>query len=525
MTIDPFTVEVIRHGLTAAAEEMSLTVMRSARSPLLREAGDLSSALTDADGELISQGKDIPAHIGTMSYTVKQFLDWIPVDSLRSGDVWFTNHPECGGNHLPDMKAIRPIFHDGELIGFAVSLAHWADVGGAWPGSYFADAMDSIQEGLRLPPLRLFTSEGPDKEKIDVVLNNVRGPHFVEGDIMAQMAATRAADRRLGELCDEYGVPVFRQAIYRLHDLSEAQMREAIAALPDGIYNGEDFIDDGGPDDRPAAVRVRLTISGDEAEFDYTQSDDAVSNVLNTTRLMAASSTMYVIKAVAGPDIHPNGGCYRPVTIKTRPGSLLDPGPMRPIVGGNHETSQRIADAAFKALEAAVPERLTAGGPTTAGLLIFGGYDNSGRWTTLYEVHGGGEGARIDRDGCAAVRVHMVNTANTPVEVIEAEYPIRVETHKLRAGSGGNGAHKGGSGIIREYVVDTDQLWLTTMFERRIVPPYGLCGGEPGAGFRATLQHADGTTVELPGKTNIRLQRGDKITMESSGGGGYGPPD
>ncbi|MCP3975035.1 MAG: hydantoinase B/oxoprolinase family protein, partial [bacterium] len=318
------------------------------------------------------------------------------------------------------------------------------------------------------------------------------------------------------------GLTIFRETIETLHDLSEAQMREAITAIPDGEYRGEDFIDDGGPDDGPAAVRVAITIRGDEAVFDYSESDDAVSNVLNTTKLMAASSTMYAIKAIAGPEIQPNGGCYRPISIKTRPGSLLDPGPMRPIVGGNHETSQRIADAVFKALESAVPERLSAGGPTTAGLLIFGGPNENGQWSTLYEVHGGGEGARVDRDGCPAVRVHMVNTANTPVEVIEAEYPIEIGVHRLRQGSGGGGAHQGGAGIIREYRVLADELWLTTMFDRRLVPPYGLCGGASGKPFRATLTRVDGSSTELAGKSNLRLVKGDRVTMETSGGGGYG---
>ena len=524
MSIDPFVVEVIRHGLTAAAEEMSLTVMRAARSPLLREAGDLSSAITDRDGELIAQGRDIPIHIGTMSFTVKDFVKWVPRQVLQPGDVWFTNHPQCGGNHLPDVKAIRPLFHEGELYAFAISLAHWSDVGGAWPGSYFTSATDSIQEGLRIPPIRLFSTAGPDREKLGLILANVRGTHLIEGDIHAQVAATRTADLRLAELVAEHGLDTLLAAIERLHDLSEAQLREAIRGLPDGEYEGTDWIDDGGPDGRPAAVRVTVRIRGDEAEFDYTASDDAVDSVLNTTPLIASAATMYAIKAVAGPDIHPNGGCYRPVSVKVRPGSLLDPGPMRPIVGGNHETSQRIGDAVFRALEAAVPDRLTAGGSTTAGLLIFSGAAADGRWITFYEVHGGGEGARIDRDGCPAVRVHMTNTANTPSEIVEAEYPIRVARHGLRRGSGGAGAHAGGDGVIREYEVLADALSLTTMFDRAVVPPYGLCGGEAGTPFRATLHRADGTETVLPGKANIRLRRGDRVVMETSGGGGYGRP-
>ncbi|WP_424980535.1 hydantoinase B/oxoprolinase family protein [Leisingera sp. S232] len=522
MTVDPFTIEVIRHGLSAAAEEMSLTVMRAARSPVLREAGDLSSALTDHKGDLISQGKDIPAHIGTMSFTVKQFLNWIPKEQLRAGDVWFTNHPECGGNHLPDVKAIRPIFAKDKLVAFSISLAHWADVGGAWPGSYYTAATDSIQEGLRLPPLRLFHADGPDREKIAVVTSNVRGQHLTEGDIFAQMSATRSAEQRVLEICEEYGVDVFQQALEQLHDLSEAQMRQALLGLPDGVYKGEDFVDEGGPDDAPAAVRVTITVKGDTADFDFTETDDKINSVLNTTPLMAAAAMMYAIKAVAGPEIQPNGGCYRPLTFKTRPGSLIDPGPMVPIVGGNHETSQRVADAIFRALEGAVPTRLTAGGPTTAGLFIFGGVDAKGRYSTLYEVHGGGEGARTDRDGCPAVRVHMVNTSNTPVEVIEAEYPLRVLQHRLRKGSGGAGKHKGGDGIVREYLTLGDDMVLTTMFERRVVAPYGLCGGESGAPFRATLCRENEPDRELPGKSNMSLKKGDRLKMESSGGGGFG---
>ena len=246
-SIDPFTVEVIRHALTAAAEEMSFVVMRSARSPLLREAGDLSSALTDHKGDLIAQGRDIPIHLGVMSFTVKKFLERVPAERLQPGDVWFLNLPEVGGNHLPDVKAIRPIFLEGRLFAFAVSLAHWGDIGGAWAGSYFAAATETWQEGVRIPPLRLFTADGVDQEKLDFLLANLRGPAEREGDILAQMAATRAAEARLVRLCEEHGAATIRAALDRLDDLSEAQMREAIAGLPDGVYEGEDFLDDDGP--------------------------------------------------------------------------------------------------------------------------------------------------------------------------------------------------------------------------------------------------------------------------------------
>lgn len=524
MTVDPFTLEVIRNGLSAIAEEMSLVVMRSARSPLLREAGDLSSALTDRHGLLIAQGQDVPMHMGVMSFTVQAFLEHVPAARLAPGDVWLLNLPQVGGNHLPDVKAIRPIFAEGKLRAFAVSLAHWADVGGAAPGSYFAGAYDAWQEGLRIPPLRAFTAEGPDEEKLGFVLANVRGPAERRGDILAQVAATRAAERRFAALFARHGADFVEAAFAALHDRAERQMRAAVAALPDGVYDGEDFMDDDGHGGAPAGIRVSVAIDGDRARFDFSASDDAVPGPINTTRYITAASVYYVMKAVCGPEIQPSAGCYRPLEIVTRPGSIVDAPPERPVVGGNHETCQRIADAVFLALARVVPERLSAGGPTTAGLLIFGGHREDGSWTTFYEVHGGGEGARADRDGMPAIRAHMANVMGTPAEVAEAEYPIRVECQELRRGSGGRGRHRGGDGLRRAYRARVDGLTLTTMVERMVVPPYGLEGGEAGAPYRVTLVTAAGETRALPGKANLRLARGDRVIVESAGGGGYGPP-
>ena len=523
--VDPVTLEVIRHALTATAEEMSLVVMRSARSPLLREAGDLSSALTDGDGALIAQGRDIPMHMGVMSFTVHEFLKRVARERLEPGDVWFLNLPEVGGNHLPDVKAIRPIFADGTIVAYAVNLAHWADIGGAVPGSYVAGATDAWQEGLRIPPFRLFSAAGPDREKLDMIGANVRGAGEREGDILAQMAATRLAEERLHQILAEHGTESVTAAIAAIHDRAEAQMRAALAAIPDGAYAGEDWLDDDAGGGGPVAVRVRVTIAGDRARFDFSKTDDAARGPVNTTPFVAAASVFYVVKTLFGPDIQPSGGCYRPLEIVTRPGSLLDPGPESPVVGGNHETSQRVADAVFRAFEETGPERLSAGGPTTSGLVLFGGRRADGAWTTLYEVHGGGEGARHDRDGMPVVRVHMSNVMNTPAEVVEAEYPIRIECQRLRRGSGGAGRQRGGEGLHREYRVLTDDMSVTSMFERRVIPPYGLQGGEAGAPFRVTIVRADGSRSEMPGKANLRLGAGDVVIVESCGGGGYGRPE
>jgi len=522
--VDPVTLEVIRNALSATAEEMSLVVMRSARSPLLREAGDLSSALTDADGHLIAQGRDIPMHMGVMSFTVREFLKRVPRDRLMPGDVWFLNLPEVGGNHLPDVKAIRPVFVGGAIVAFAVSLAHWADAGGAVPGSYVPNATDAWQEGLRIPPLRVFSAAGADHEKLDLILANVRGAEERQGDILAQMAATRSAEERLQHLFAEHGKETALAVIAAIHDRAEAQMRAALRDVPDGTYEGEDWLDDDAGGGGPVAVRVRVTVDGDRATFDFSGTDDAARGPVNTTPFIAAASVFYVVKALFGPGIQPSGGCYRPLEVVTRPGSLLDPGTERPVVGGNHETSQRIADAVFRAFEPVCPERLTAGGPTTSGLLLFGGRRADGVWTTLYETHGGGEGARHDRDGAPVIRVHMSNVMNTPAEIIEAEYPIRVERQQLRRGSGGAGRHRGGDGLHREYRILCNDMSVTSMFERRVIPPYGLRGGEPGQTFSVHVIGADGRRSELTGKANVCLGAGDVVVVDSCGGGGYGPP-
>ncbi len=522
---DPFTVEVIRNALTAIAEEMSLVIMRSARSPLLREAGDLSSALTDGQGNLIAQGRDIPAHLGIMGSAVTEFLKRVPVSKLQPGDVWFLNLPEVGGNHLPDVKAIRPVFAEGAVQLFAVNLAHWADVGGARPGSYVPDARDTWQEGLRIPPLRLFTKDGPDREKLDLVLANVRGSEEREGDILAQMAATRSADERLQDLFRSYGAATVQAAIADIHDQSERQMRAAIREIPDGVYEGEDFLDGDGIEDRPIAIRVKVTIADDEATFDFSASDDAAKGPLNATPFTAGASVFYAMKAIAGPDIQPNAGCERPLKLITRPGSVMHPPWSRPVVGGNHETSQRMVDAIIRAMEKVVPERLTAGGSGTSGLLLFSGTDpRTGDWTTLYEVHAGGEGARAERDGAPVMRPNMSNVMNTPAEIIETFYPIRIERQALRHGSGGAGVHRGGPGQERHYRILAPEMGMTSMVERAVVPPYGLQGGASGQPFEITVARADGSTERVPGKTHIALFAGDCVIMKTSGGGGYGAP-
>jgi N-methylhydantoinase B len=514
------TLEVARHAIYAIAEEMSLIIMRSARSPLLKEAGDLSSALTDARGRLIAQGRDIPIHLGVMGFTVKEFLRRVPRRELRDGDVWYLNLPEVGGNHLPDVKAIRPVYAGGRLVAFAINLAHWADVGGAVPGSYVPWADEAIQEGLRIAPIKVFDRKGPTRA-LDLIMANVRGRDEREGDCRAMYSAVEVGARRLGELFDRYGAPTILGCFERYRAESEAQMRAAIREIPDGVYSGEDWVDDDGHEDQPVPVRVTVTVRGERATFDFTGTGPAVKGPVNATPYVTSSAVYYSMKSLVAPDVPANDGCYRPITVNIPPGTILSPSPAAPVVGGNHETSQRVVDACYKALARAIPERITAGGPTTAGLLIFGTRQD-GRWRILYEVHGGGEGAGAARDGGHAMRVHMSNVMNTPVEVVETEYPVEILRQALRPGSGGAGVHRGGCGFTRAYRVLADAT-LTTMLERRVVAPWGAFGGENGAPYRVTLER-DGTSRDVKGKETVRLRSGDVVVIDTCGGGGYGEP-
>jgi N-methylhydantoinase B len=522
--VDPVTLEVVRNAIFSIAEEMRVIVMRSARSPLLKEAGDLSCVLTDAEGRLIAQGNlDNPIHLGVMCFTVKEFLKRVPPETLRDGDVFYTNSPAIGGNHLPDVKAITPIFFEGRPVAFAVNLSHWPDVGGALPGSYVPWATDLTQEGLQITPIRLFDADGPIRETFELVLANVRGRVEREGDIYAQLAANGVAARRLLEVFERFGAVTVLACFERMMDESDQLMRAAIAHVPDGVYVGEDWMDDDGIVDRPIRIRVRVTIRGDEATFDFEGTDSQARGPINATTFITHSSVYYVCKALLGPDIPANDGLYRALLVDAPDGTLVNPAPDAPVVGGNHETSQRIADALFIAFARAIPERVQAGGITTSGLAVVTGRWPDGTPFTLYEVHGGGEGGGAERDGLSGMRVHMANTMNTPVEVIEHEYPLFVERHELRVGSAGAGRQRGGLGIRRAYRVLNERARLTTMIERCVISPWGIFGGQRGEPSRVTLERA-GDSRPVRGKESLELQRDDVVTVETAGGGGYGSP-
>lgn len=523
--IDPVTLELIRNTVLAISEEMRFIVMRSARAPLLKEAGDLSCVLTDAKGQVIAQGKDTPVHLGVMAFTVKEFLKHVPSSGLQQGDVYLTNLPEIGGNHLPDVKAIRPVFFEEELVAFAVSLAHWPDTGGALPGSYVPDANEIYQEGLRIPPVRIFKKDQPVRETLDFVLENVRGREEREGDILGQYASQIVAESRLQELFNQWGRNDVLAAFTRMQDESETRMRRAIGAIPDGDYPSENFLDPVEPGGEPLPICLMVQIRGEEAKFDFTGTAPPVPFPINTTPFIAGASVFYSMRVLVGSGIPMNDGCCRPLTILAPENTILNPGREAPRVGGNHETSQIIVDTVFQALAPVLPDRITAGGPATSGLTLFSGKKEDGSTFILYEVHGGGAGAASHRDGSNATRVHMSNVMNTPIEVLEAEYPMRVESYGLRDESGGAGHKKGGLGIRRSYRILAKESRLTTMMERHEIPPWGAFGGEPGKTFRVTLNPGESDERPIRGKESLHLKTGDVVLVESSGGGGYGPSE
>ena len=522
--VDPITLEVVRNGIYAVAEEMKVILMRSARAPLLKEAGDLSCALTDAGGRLIAQGRDIPIHLGVMANTVKEFLKRVPAEALRPGDQYVTNALDVGGNHLPDLKLIKPIFAEARLLAFAINLAHWPDVGGAVPGSYVPWATEIYQEGLQIPPIRLFTADGPERPLIDLILTNMRGRDEREGDLMAQFACNEVAARRLLELFGRYGAPTIAACFDRFLAESEALMRAEIARVPDGVYEGEDRMDDDGVGDRPLTIRVRVEVRGDAARFDFTGTDPQCPGPVNTTPFVTCSAVYYVCKALLGPDITMNDGCLAPLEVHVPLGTLLNPRPGAPVVGGNHETSNRAVDALLRAMAQAVPDRIVAGSATTSGVLILSGRAADGQAPYIfYEVHGGGEGAGAAHDGDNAIRIHMGNTMNTPVEAIEAAYPIRVEAAELIPGSGGAGRYRGGLGLRRRYRVLVDSQ-AVTMIERCRFAPWGAFGGDDARPCVVALNPESAAARPARGKAVIPLRAGEAIEVRTAGGGGYGPP-
>jgi N-methylhydantoinase B len=510
--IDSVTLEVFRNQLESIAEEMGEVLIRSAYSPNIKERQDCSTALFDADGRMVAQAEHIPVHLGAMPDAVDVVMESDP----GPGDAFILNDPFKGGTHLPDVTIVSTLAPEGTVVGYAVTRAHHADVGGMTPGSMPAGASDIYQEGLRLPGVELRSAGSLNEDLMEVVLANVRNRTERRADLRAQLAAHDRAEERLGELLDEHGSRRVENAFGAVIDYSEARMTDELDAFPDGTYSATDVLEGDGVTDEDIPIEVTVTVDGRRVAVDFAGTAPQCRGNMNAPLAVAKSAVYFVVRSITDPEIPPNHGCYVNIEVTAPEGTIVNPSPPAAVVGGNVETSQRITDVVFAAFAEAVPERVPAHSQGTMNNLIIGTRERGG--FTYYETIAGGFGARPNKDGMDGVQVGMTNTLNTPIEALEAEYPFTVEEYSFRAGSGGRGQFRGGLGLTRSLTVETDAV-VSLLTERRRHSPSGAAGGEPGARGENL---ADGEP--LPAKATREVEAGTTITIHTPGGGGYGDP-
>lgn len=520
MAADAVSLAIFSSLFSSIAEEMGATLVRSSLSPNIRERRDLSCAVFDPRGRLVAQAAHIPVHLAAMPASVEAVKGLAP---YRAGDVYILNDPYLGGSHLPDVTMVSPVFLGKRLAGFVASRAHQSDIGGMAPGS-MPIAQELVQEGLIIPPVRLYDRGRLVDDVLALILRNVRTPEERRGDFEAQVAAQRIGERRLLELANEYGLPQLRRRMNDLMDYAERLTRARLTQIPSGDYEFEDCLDGDGTSDEPVPIRVRISVSGGSLTADFGGSAAERPGSVNAVAAVTRSAVYYAVCCLLGGDAPLNDGCFRPVTVVLPKNSIVSPGQGKAVSAGNVETSQRIVDTVLGALARALPDTIPAASSGTMNNIMAGGHDaGKGRAFTYYETLAGGAGAGPSRPGLSAVHTHMTNTLNTPVEMIEAAYPLRIREYAIVPDSGGAGHHRGGDGLRRTYEFLTPTL-VTLMTERRRFAPWGLQGGQPGRPGTNTLVKADGARKPLPAKATLQLEAGDMVIIETPGGGGWGPP-
>lgn len=527
--LDPATFEVVKNSLMKIAEEMKIVLAKTAYSPILKVAGDYSCGVFDIAGNMVAQGPDLPIHLGSMPDAVRAVVQ-VFKDDVADGDVFIHNDPYFGGSHLPDVNVVMPAFFEGELLGYTCVRAHWPDVGSATPGSYGA-VTDIYGEGLRLPPIRLYRNNKIDRNIEAIIMANVRTPEERIGDLSAQVAANRRACQRLGALAQKHGADGLRAIMAEVMDYSERMMRLMLLKLPDGEARFEDFcdgdgiIEDGEDDDAIFWVRMRIKKQGDTIEVDFDGSDPKVAGPINAPLSVTASGVYAALKMVIDPNslIPPNSGAWRPITVTAPEGSVVNATFPSPVVYANHEMSHRVCDMTFGALAQFMPNNVMACSQGTSAVVTFGGQDprNGGRYVS-YETIKGGTGARPGKDGINTVAAGISNTMNTPIEVLEMSFPLRVDYYEITANSGGEGRWRGGCGARRAWTVLGHNSRATVCFERTRSAPFGICGGEAGAPATIKVRLPDGRERALVSKGAFNAPAGSQVIIEAPGGGGYG---
>jgi len=534
---DGVELEVFKNLYRSIAEEMGAALRRTAFSPNIKERRDYSCAVFDSAGEVIAMGDHMPVHLGSMPMSVRAA---IKAFTLAPGDVVMLNDPFCGGTHLPDITVVAPVHlapgrkaqprAASQPDFYVAARAHHADVGGAYPGS-MGLCREIYQEGVRIPPVRIMRAGKINQDVLALLLHNVRTPEERKGDLGAQIAACHTGEARLRELCGRYGVVRAKRAAADLLNYSEQMMRAFLRQAPAGSYRAEDFLDNDGITPREVRIAVKVTLHaakpGSErlrhtVTVDFTGSDPQVEGPLNAVQAITDSACFYVFRCLLAEDVPATAGLMRPVRVIAPAGTVVNARPPAAVAGGNVETSQRIVDVLLRALAQALPSHIPAAASGTMNNLTIGGIDpRTGQPFAYYETIAGGMGARPTKAGVSGVHTHMTNSLNTPAEALEYAYPLRVRRYSLRRASGGEGQHRGGDGMVREIEVLADSE-VTLLAERRSYGPWGLNGGGEGKRGEAGIVRQDGSTEKLSGKFNLRLRRGERIRIETPGGGGFG---
>jgi N-methylhydantoinase B/oxoprolinase/acetone carboxylase alpha subunit len=521
--IDPIEFEVFKNLFVSVAEEMGVTLCRTGFSPNIKERLDYSCAVYDRWGRTIAQGDHMPVHLGAMPLSVRAAIDAVP---MEPGDIVVLNDPFRGGTHLPDITLVSPVFLGRgarQPAFYVANRAHHSDVGGMTPGS-MPLAREVYQEGLIIPPIKLARRGEIVPDVLNLILANVRTPDEREGDLTAQIAANRVADARLRQIVEKYGRARTERYASALQDYTERVLRSTIAELPDGDYAFEDSLDDDGHSEASIAIRVVIRIRGNNAEVDFTGSDPQTTGGVNANFAITLSATLYAFRCLIDDDVLYNDGIARPVHVVAPEGTIVNAVRPAAVAGGNVETSQRITDVILGALARAVPDRIPAASQGTMNNVTLGGIDpRTNRPFAYYETIGGGMGARPGLNGISGVHTHMSNTRNTPVEALEHYLPVRLHRYGLRRGSGGAGRFRGGDGIVREYEMLTETV-ITVLSDRRKGAPYGLRGGSDGRSGVNTVVSPSGNR-QIGGKVTMTLQAGERLRIETPGGGGFGNPE
>ncbi len=523
--LDSYRLDILSSALTALTEEIEITLLRSAYSQVVKEAQDASCAIFTDEGRIVAQPVVIPGHLGSMKYMLAACLKAYPKAGLVPGDVLITNDPYQGGSHLPDIALFRPIFDGAELIAFAGCIIHYTDVGGMVPGSNPQRATELYQEGLVLPPMKLYEAGRPNETLQKLIRANVRNPHIFFGDLNAQESALLTGERRMQRLVERFGGAGIKAAMESLIEITSRKALAEISAMKRGRYQFEDFMDHDGINlDRPVGIRVCLDVLEDRLRFDFTGTDPQVMGPLNAPLSKTWTTVFYCVMCALSHDIAFNDGLADAIEIYVPEGTVLNPHHPAP-VNARSVTVNRVADVVLGALALAVPERLGAQACGVPTGVSFGGIDpRTGRNFVFYESYCGGMGATQHGDGADGISTGTSNAMNIPVEAVEIDYPIRIRRYELAPDSGGHGRFRGGMGIVREYEMLAERASINVRGDRAKFPPRGLDGGADGARSRYRVCEAAGER-EIPSKYSGQIRRGERLIVVTPGGGGYGPPE